>query len=102
MIETGREGQSVYLRAYEDAYQHSLKVTERNEPGLGHMSFRASSKNALERRVKILKNQVTVEVGLKAILVMEQLINLSLLIIIGWKFFGKLKSIRRKKVKELY
>ena len=55
MIETGRQGQSVYLRAYEDAYQHSLKVTERNEPGLGHMSFRASSKNALERRVKDLE-----------------------------------------------
>src|SRR4051794_36215869 len=55
MIETGREGQSVYLRAYEDAYQHSLKITERNEPGLGHMSFRASSKNALERRVKDLE-----------------------------------------------
>lgn len=55
MIETARVGQSVYLRGYEDTYNYSLKVTERNEPGLGHMSFRASSKNALERRVKDLE-----------------------------------------------
>jgi catechol 2,3-dioxygenase len=55
MTETARVGQSVYLRAYEDSYHHSLKVTERNEPGLGHMSFRASSKNALERRVRDLE-----------------------------------------------
>ncbi|WP_068676433.1 catechol 2,3-dioxygenase [Oceanobacillus sp. Castelsardo] len=53
--ETAREGQSVYLRAYEDLYHHTLKVTERNEPGLGHVSWRASSKEALERRVKELE-----------------------------------------------
>lgn len=52
MTEVEREGQSVYLRSYEDFYHHSLKVTERNEPGLGHVSWRASSKNALERRVE--------------------------------------------------
>lgn len=55
MSETAREGQSVYLRSYEDFYHHSLKVTERNEPGLGHVSWRASSKAALERRVKALE-----------------------------------------------
>lgn len=38
MQETTREGQSVYLRAYEDFYHHTLKVTERKEPGLGHIS----------------------------------------------------------------
>ncbi|WP_077328500.1 catechol 2,3-dioxygenase [Virgibacillus siamensis] len=55
MTEVDREGQSVYLRSYEDFYHHSLKITERNEPGLGHVSWRASSKNALERRVKDLE-----------------------------------------------
>ncbi|WP_156288916.1 catechol 2,3-dioxygenase [Oceanobacillus salinisoli] len=55
MSETAREGQSVYLRSYEDFYHHSLKVTERKEAGLGHISWRASSKNALERRVKDLE-----------------------------------------------
>ncbi|MEK4801492.1 VOC family protein [Oceanobacillus sp. FSL K6-0118] len=55
MQETARDGQSVYLRAYEDFYHHTLKVTERNEPGLGHISWRASSKEALERRVKELE-----------------------------------------------
>lgn len=53
--ETAREGQSVYLRAYEDFYHHTLKVTERNQPGLGHVSWRAASKNALERRVAALE-----------------------------------------------
>jgi catechol 2,3-dioxygenase len=55
MTETAREGQSVYLRSYEDFYHHSLKVTERNEPGLGHVGWRASSKMALERRVRDLQ-----------------------------------------------
>lgn len=53
--ETAREGQSVYLRAYEDFYHHTLKITERNEPGLGHVSWRAASKKALERRVEALE-----------------------------------------------
>lgn len=51
MTEVEREGQSVYLRAYEDFYHHSLKVTERDQPGLGHVGWRASSQAALERRV---------------------------------------------------
>lgn len=55
MTETARKGQSVYFRGFEDLYHHSLKVTERNEPGVGHVGFRASSKNALERRVKDLE-----------------------------------------------
>ncbi|MCD2137590.1 VOC family protein [Salinicoccus halitifaciens] len=56
LIETSREGKSVYLRGYEDTYTCSLKVTERDKPGLGHLSFRASSPEALERRVKALEN----------------------------------------------
>ncbi|KOS56509.1 VOC family protein [Rhodococcus sp. GXMU-t2271] len=55
MYVTHREGQSVYLRGYEDPYQWSLKVTEAPEPGMGHAALRASSSEALERRVASLK-----------------------------------------------
>src|SRR5699024_4388658 len=55
MQETAREGQSVYLRSYEDFYHHTLKVTERDQPGLGHVAWRSSSKKALERRVEMLE-----------------------------------------------
>jgi catechol 2,3-dioxygenase len=47
---TAQEGQSVYLRAYEDLYHHSLKVTESRDAGLGHVSWRTSSPQALQRR----------------------------------------------------
>ena len=52
--ESGREGQSVYLRAYEDFYHHSLKITEAKYPGLGHVAWRTTSPQALERRVKAI------------------------------------------------
>jgi catechol 2,3-dioxygenase len=44
-----REGQSVYLRAYEDIYQYSLKITEAAQAGLEAVTWRASSPEALER-----------------------------------------------------
>jgi len=44
-----REGQSVYMRAYEDFYQYTLKITERQEPGLEEVTWRASSAEALEK-----------------------------------------------------
>src|SRR5262245_54142250 len=49
--ETEREGQSVYLRAYEDFYHHTLKLTEAPKPGLGHVAWRTTSPQALHRRV---------------------------------------------------
>lgn len=55
MEETTREGQSVFLRAYEDWYHHTLKITEAKEPGMGHVSWRASSKPALDRRVQAIE-----------------------------------------------
>ncbi len=54
--ETGRDGQSVYLRAYEDSYHHTLKVTESAEAGMAHCAWRTSSPQALERRVQALEN----------------------------------------------
>jgi catechol 2,3-dioxygenase len=50
-----REGQSVYLRAYEDFYQYSLKITEAAQPGLEEITWRASSAEALERRVQVIE-----------------------------------------------
>jgi catechol 2,3-dioxygenase len=52
---TAREGQSVYMRAYEDFYHHTLKITEAKHPGMGHVAWRAASPAALERRVAALK-----------------------------------------------
>src|SRR6266568_4933580 len=46
-----REGQSVYMRAYEDFYQYSLKITEGNQPGLEEITWRAKSPEALDRIV---------------------------------------------------
>ena len=56
MYETHREGQSVYLRAYEDPYQWSIKVTEAPQAGMGHAALRTSSPEALERRAQSLKD----------------------------------------------
>lgn len=56
MYVTKREGQSVYLRAYEDPYQWSLKITEAAQAGMGHAALRTSSPEALERRAKSLSD----------------------------------------------
>ncbi|HZZ51989.1 MAG TPA: VOC family protein [Pseudonocardia sp.] len=56
MYQTKQEGQSVYLRGYEDPYQWSIKITEAPEPGMGHAALRTSSDAALERRAKSLQD----------------------------------------------
>lgn len=55
MTEVARQSQSVYLRAYEDFYHHTLKVTEAPAAGLGHVAWRASSPEALDEAVARLK-----------------------------------------------
>ncbi|MCC2653597.1 MAG: catechol 2,3-dioxygenase, partial [Microvirga sp.] len=55
MTESGRQGDSVYLRGWDDYERHSLKLTASKKPGMGHMAFRARSQKALERRVAALK-----------------------------------------------
>jgi catechol 2,3-dioxygenase len=55
MIETHRDGKSVYLRGYEDPYKHSLKITERKDAGMGFAGWRAMSAQALDRRVKAIE-----------------------------------------------
>jgi catechol 2,3-dioxygenase len=55
MTESGREGDSVYLRAWDDYERHTLKLTAAKQPGMGHMGLRARSQQALERRVAALQ-----------------------------------------------
>ena len=55
MTESGREGDSVYLRGWDDYERHTLKLTASKTAGMGHMAFRARSPQALERRVAALK-----------------------------------------------
>jgi catechol 2,3-dioxygenase len=55
MTESGREGDSVYLHAYDDYERHSLKLTASKLPGLGHVAYRTRTPQALERRVAALK-----------------------------------------------
>jgi len=55
MEEAAREGRSVYLRAFGDFDHNTLKLTEAENAGLGHIGWRAVSPQALERRVGALE-----------------------------------------------
>jgi catechol 2,3-dioxygenase len=55
MVESGREGDSVYLRGWDDYEHHSLQLTASPKPGLGHYAFRAVSPQALHRRVEAVE-----------------------------------------------
>lgn len=55
LTEAGREGDSVYLRAWDDYEFHSLKLTASNTTGMGHCGYRTSSEAALDRRVKAIE-----------------------------------------------
>ena len=48
------EGDSAYLRAWDDYEFHSLKLTQHQTTGVGHIGYRASSSEALERRAKAI------------------------------------------------
>ena len=53
--ESGRQGDSVYLRAWDDYEFHTLKLTRSETTGIGHVAYRASSEAALMRRVAAIK-----------------------------------------------
>jgi catechol 2,3-dioxygenase len=55
MTESGRRGNSVYLRAWDDYERYSLKLTGSKTSGLGHAAFRTRSPRALQRRVDALQ-----------------------------------------------
>jgi len=50
-----QEGQSAYLRGYGDYAAWTLKLTEGKLPGVGHISFRTVSPQALERRAAAIE-----------------------------------------------
>src|SRR5204863_2191840 len=56
MTQSGRRGESVYLRGWDDYEHHTLKLTASTVAGMGHVAFRAQSPEALERRVKIIES----------------------------------------------
>ena len=55
LTESGRKGDSIYLRGWDDYERATLKLTDSPAAGLGHMGFRARSQQALDRRVAALK-----------------------------------------------
>ena len=56
MTESGRRGDSVYLRGWDDYERYSLQLTGAKTSGLGHAAFRARSPQALERRIAALRD----------------------------------------------
>jgi catechol 2,3-dioxygenase len=55
LTESGREGDSVYLRAWDDYEFHTLKLTASDTTGMAHVGYRTSSQAALERRVEVIE-----------------------------------------------
>ena len=55
MIESGRKGDSVYLRGWDDYEHHSLQLTSSHTSGVGHYALRAMSPQALQRRVAAIE-----------------------------------------------
>jgi catechol 2,3-dioxygenase len=55
LTESGRQGDSVYLRGWDDYEHHTLKLTASKLPGLGHFAFRTRTPQALERRVAAIE-----------------------------------------------
>lgn len=55
LTESGREGDSVYLRAWDDYEYHTLKLTASNTTGIAHVGYRCASEQALLRRVAAIE-----------------------------------------------
>jgi catechol 2,3-dioxygenase len=54
---SARQGQSVYLRCWAESFHHSLKVTESQLPGLGHMTFRADGPEELDQAASAIEGR---------------------------------------------
>jgi catechol 2,3-dioxygenase len=52
---SAQQGDSVYLRAYDDYEHHTLKLTAAKQSGLRHFAWRARSPQALQRRVAAIE-----------------------------------------------
>jgi catechol 2,3-dioxygenase len=55
LTETGREGNSIYLRTWDDYEHHTLKLTAHDTSGIRRVGLRASSQAALETRVAAIE-----------------------------------------------
>src|SRR5262245_47245840 len=55
MTESGRAGNSLYLRGWDDYERYSLKLTASKTSGMGHVAYRTRSPEALGRRAAALK-----------------------------------------------
>jgi catechol 2,3-dioxygenase len=55
MTESGRRGDSVYLRGWDDYEFHTLKLTAAKIAGMGHFAYRATSPEALQRRAAAIE-----------------------------------------------
>jgi catechol 2,3-dioxygenase len=55
MTVSGRKGDSVLLRGWDDCERYSLQLTASHTSGLGHAAFRTSSAATLERRIAALR-----------------------------------------------
>src|SRR5258708_21778959 len=63
MTISGRKGESVYLRGWDDYERYSLKLTASKTSGMEHIALRARSPQPLERRIPALKGSGC-EIGL--------------------------------------
>lgn len=54
--ESGRMGQSVYMRAWGEFFHHSLKITEAKTNGVGHIGWRAESDEDLLDAVQYIES----------------------------------------------
>jgi catechol 2,3-dioxygenase len=52
LTQTGEDGDSVFLRAWDDYENTTIKLTRHHTSGVGRTNLRAASPEALERRVK--------------------------------------------------
>ncbi|CNE97696.1 3%2C4-dihydroxyphenylacetate 2%2C3-dioxygenase [Mycobacterium tuberculosis] len=55
LTEVGAEGDSVYLRTWDDYEHHTLKLTAHATSGIRRTGLRASSQEALDRRVRAIE-----------------------------------------------
>jgi catechol 2,3-dioxygenase len=55
LTESTRDGDSAFLRAFDDYELHTLKLTRHDTTGVGHIGYRVSSPEALERRVRAIE-----------------------------------------------
>lgn len=57
MDEVGRQGDSVYLHAWDDYERFTIKLTARDTAGIGRTYLRAAGPDALQRRVEALETR---------------------------------------------